>query len=259
MKRLPAAHLPVVTRLLGFLERFVTHESATQMGGKQMAVVFGPIFLRARNQDALAEAQSMNDVIEVSEAFFEQLPTIVAGFAATSGGGGSASASNSLSNSSAAVDAFVGPSVDVSAGVLLKVSFQPPSSVSNATPTRVTKALRVQYADTIASLLPDLAEKFGLPPDVVELYAPTPVDSVLKTDRTISNYHYLAKQPDVELRAKPGVFLTLELIKRLPSGEQVLELKKHKMALVGIIGGGGADSAAASAELEVRTAQFRRA
>lgn len=131
----------------------------------------------------------------------------------------------------------LGLDLDVKAGLALRISYQ-------LSPTEtVTKTVRAEFADTVAALQDAVCGKFDLAAsnEYLELYVPSPIDSVLKRDKTLNTYHFLAK-PDcgaVELRWRPGVlawmrYPTLVASKDLPTADRVRELKMRKMVIVGL-------------------------
>jgi hypothetical protein len=131
----------------------------------------------------------------------------------------------------------LGLDLDVKAGLALRISYQ-------LSPTEtVTKTVRAEFADTVAALQDAVCGKFDLTAsnEYLELYVPSPIDSVLKRDKTLNTYHFLAK-PDsgaVELRWRAGVlawmrYPTLVASKDLPTVDRVRELKMRKMVIVGL-------------------------
>lgn len=146
----------------------------------------------------------------------------------------------------------VGPEVDVKAGLSLRIVHEVPSAES------ATKTVRAEFSTTVAGLLELACAKFELAPlaEHLELYVPTPVDSVLKTDKTLNSYHFLAKgDAVVELRWRAGTpswsrYATLEASKALPATERVRELKIRKMMLAGLVAKRDVAAVAARAEMQ---------
>ena len=146
----------------------------------------------------------------------------------------------------------LGPSVDVEAGLVLKVTYVDVNEIA------LSKTIRAQFGDTVADVVAMLKGKFELPADSdrLELYAPTPIDSVMKPERKLSSYHYLAKPPNnaVELRWMANTpsfdkFPKLFESRHLPAAERVRALKMHKMVLAGKMAQKGQEGASARREL----------
>lgn len=146
----------------------------------------------------------------------------------------------------------LGPDLDAKAGLSVRVSYQ-----LSATET-VTKTVRAEFTDTVASLQDAVCAKFDLSAssEHLELYVPTPIDSVLKRDKTLNTYHFLAKSDGgaVELRWRPGVaawqrYPSLVASKDLPTADRVRELKIRKMVIVGLAAKRDVGAAAAKQEL----------
>ncbi len=145
----------------------------------------------------------------------------------------------------------VGPDVDVGAGLVIRVVFELPTG------ERATKSVHAEFSTTVAALMDMVCAKFDLASlaENLELFVSTPIDSVLKLDKTLNAYHFLSKSDVVvELRWRAGTpswarYQTLEASKGLPAASRVRELKIRKMLLAGLVA--KRDTTAAAAKVEM--------